>query len=611
MKIVGIDFGHGETSAGYVDTDTICGNEIQMSDLNITGKKNIIPSIICKTRDGEFIIDPSASQLGAAENVGICFKAPLIGNDRYEQITDENKVFFQNFLSEVYKSIVGNNYNPLHISVDGTKDFEIYIACPSGWDDNQIEAYKEFVRDECNIPLIDIVKESRAAYICARRMVLGTVLDKDNVLVIDFGSSTVDFTYFNNESKSEPVHEGYPYGASQVERDVLDYLIDENPEANNNVNFAIERLGKTRAMNSLLFELRKQKEAFFSQDRPDYFNPSIHLRELLLDRNLTGLYIEPKEEQGISKEKLTQQILKTYIDSLSEMLDDFSNKEGVTSIDKVVLTGGASRMFFFKDLVCEKYNVSWEEQSLVIDLNPSLTISRGIAAFGCMNERAKPIEGELHETISDWLSNEMPQFLKQTIERCTGDMYYLEFSKITSQYARGSIIKDGKHNLDGLEDKIIELLGCWVTDSEEMSNKINNAIKDNIMISIGQKIKDLAALWHFDTNNFDFSVNLNLNIQASLTSEACQNLILFMWTKLKEFIDNRDFWGFDDSTSPFKDRDSDDRNSIKENLDENFRLFFNELDYMDSLDQEISEISSSILNKTKEFLDITKLQQYC
>ena len=490
MKIVGIDYGHGETSAGYVNSETVIGNEIHMQDLKISGEQIVIPSVICKTHSGEFVINPSANQLAKADSVGICFKAPIVGNERYEQISEENKLFFGAFLSEVYNSIVSNDNNPLHIDNEGNMDFKVYIACPSGWDDTQVRAYKDFVRMDCNIPLIDIVKESRAAYIAARRKVGGGIRTQGgNVLVIDFGSSTIDFTYFNNSSKFEPIHEGYPYGASQVEKDVLSYLIKSNPDAKQNVDVVLQRCGKTMGMNSLLFSIRKQKEEYFGSDNQMSFNPTIHLRELLLDKTLTGLYIEPKEENGYSKSQLTGIILKDYIASLSEMLDDFRNKEGVSSIDKVILTGGASRMFFFKDLVSEKYSVSKNEDTLIVDLEPSLTISEGIAAFGYMNEMSEQAEQPLWEDVNNWISQQLPTLLRSTIEKSIGDMYYDDFWSITYDYKEGKIVKDGKHNLDGLEDKYLELLSNWSSNEDKMSAKIAEAVQKSIKESTEAAMK--------------------------------------------------------------------------------------------------------------------------
>ena len=131
MKIVGIDFGHGETSAGYVTSDTVNENEIPMSDLHIAGESITIPSLICKTSDGEYLIAPSASQIAKASEIGICFKAPLISSDRYKEIKPKQKEYFRKFLSLTYKAIVENPNNPLHVSAEGNRDFLVYIACPS------------------------------------------------------------------------------------------------------------------------------------------------------------------------------------------------------------------------------------------------------------------------------------------------------------------------------------------------------------------------------------------------------------------------------------------------------------------------------------------------
>lgn len=611
MKIVGIDYGHGETSAGYVDSDNVIGNEILMQDLKISGEQIVIPSILCVTHNGEYIINPSANQLAKAEEVGLCFKAPLVGNNKYQKITEKNKAFFRAFLSEVYESIVRNDNNPLHINNHGNADFKVYIACPSGWDDVQIQAYRDFVRNECKIPVADIVKESRAAYIAARRKVGGGIRNQNgNVLVIDFGSSTIDFTYFNNDSKFEPIHEGYPYGANQIEQSVLEYLIKTNPEAGKNVNLVIERCGEAKAKSTILYEIRKQKEAFFSQDHPDYFYPSIHLRDLLLDKSYTGAYVEPAEEDGFSKDQLVGDILKTYVESLSKMLDDFKCKDGVSTIDKVILTGGASRMFFFRDLVCEKYEVSKSAQTLIVDLEPNLTISEGIAAFGYMNEQTTQTEGSLKVAVAEWIKEQLPGLLKSTIEKCVGDMYYSEFAQITRRYSDGKIAKNSQHNLDGLEDEIIALLNSWTASGDAMADRINQAIQANMMTSIGEKLSEFAGIWGYKVSESDFDIDIKLNIQAALTDDACKYLLQYMWGIIMEFINRRDLFGWDNTTSPFKDRDSADRKSIERELNEKFRLYFDNLDYDSPLDDELQEIASAILDKLQCFVDDAKLQLY-
>lgn len=615
MKIVGIDYGHGETSAGYVDSKEVSGHEIKLCDLSIVGLHPVIPSIICKMATGESVPDPDDNQVATAQKVGLCFKAPLVESKFYKKITDENRVFFRDFIGLVYNSIVTNENNPLHIDGMGNMDYRVYIACPSGWSDTQIQSYKEFVQDECNVPVVDIVKESRAAYIATRRKVGDGIRNQTgNILVIDFGSSTVDFTYFDNNTKFEPVHWGYPLGASRIENDVLDYMIQPcNTEAYKNYQRVIERCGEVHGRNILLFSIRKQKEQFFSKDNPQNFNPSIHLRDLFLDRTLTNAYIEPSDEYqcGYPNDVLENVILKDYKKSLEDMLDDFAAKEGVSSIDKVILTGGASRMYFFKNMVQDKYGVSKKEDTLIVDLNPSLSISEGIAAFGLMNEKSNLVEEPLKNQTEEWISNNLPFLLKKTIEKCLGDMYYEEFCSLTKKYDEGRIIKDGKHNLDGLEDKFIELLNTWVSNADVMSSKIVDAVQTSIINTLGQKLAEFARTWGFqDAVGENFNIPVNLEICASLTSESCQSLLLYIWDGVKKFISQRDFWVWDDNTSPFKDRNKSDRESIRNDMNKNLRSYFNDLEYISPLDDEVNKIANTVREKLQDYIDNAKLQQY-
>lgn len=609
-NIVGIDFGHGETSAGFLDSDNVIENEVQMSDLNIVGEEKVIPSVVCIMPSDEVVISPSAYQIAKAKEVGISFKDPLIGSEKYSKISNSNLHFFEMFLSKTYEAIKGNSNNPLHVSQDGGTDFLVYIACPSGWNDEQIEAYKEFANSTCNIPVVDIVKESRAAYIAARRTVGGGIRTQGgNVLVIDYGSSTIDFTYFNNDSRFEPVHEGYKLGARIIEETFLKYLKEQESEAYENISLVEENCGSIKGNNVLLYVIRKLKEEYFSSPNQERFELSIDLSRILLDKSLRGRYIEPSSGEGYSKQKVLE-ILSAYINNLANMLDDFLTKEGVSSIDKVILTGGASRMFFFKELVSQKYEVSKDNGTLIVDLNPSLTISRGIAAFGYMNEKSNLVESPLWESVKEWIRNQLPQLLKSTIEKCIGDMYYSEFSNITSRYENGYIIKDSKHNLDGLKDELIDLLNRWSASGDVMSEKIKLAVQNSMISSIKEKLSAFAKTWGLDVVDSDFSFNIELDISASLTPDSCQSLIHYIWEEAKKFINDRDFWPWDDSTSPYRDRDLGNRKSIVRNMNTNLRTYFNGLDYISPLDDTISDIATMVRSKVRDFVDNAKLQQY-
>lgn len=607
-NIVGIDFGHGETSAGFLISDNVIANEVLMSDLNIVGEEKVIPSVVCIMPGDEVVISPSAYQIAKSKEMGISFKDPLIGTEKYPKISDSNFEYFKLFLSKTYRSIKGNSNNPLHTSQDGENDFFVYIACPSGWNNEQIDAYKKFANETCNIPVVDIVKESRAAYIAARRSVDGGIRTQGgNVLVIDYGSSTIDFTYFNNDSQFEPVHEGYKLGARIIEETFLKHLKEHEPDACDNISLIEQKCGLTKGNNILLFQIRKLKEEYFISPNQDRFLLSIDLSKILLDKSLRGRYIEPSNGDGYSKQELLS-ILSDYIKDLASMLDDFLTKEGVTSIDKVILTGGASRMFFFKDLVSKKYNVNKEDHTLIVDLNPSVTISRGIAAFGFMNEKSETNEKPLWDNVNEFISTSLPDILRTSLNKAVADIYYTEFTQITKKYQSGQISdSSNRKNLDSLEDAFIEFLKSYMTSPETVGSKIMNSVEVSVGSAINDQLKAFCDTWNFKCDKINVSFDFNQSFY--LPVETAKGVLEFMWSKCSEFINKRDFFGTTSDT-PYKDRDYDDRSSIVSNLDSNLRTKCNSLHYDGDLSEELTVIEESIRTKVQEIIDNAKLEMY-
>lgn len=607
-NIIGIDFGHGETSAGFLISDNVIGNEVQMSDLNIVGEEKVIPSVVCIMPSDEVVISPSAYQIAKAKELGISFKDPLIGSEKYSKISDSNLRFFELFLSKTYEAIKGNSNNPLHVSQDGETDFLVYIACPSGWNEEQIDAYKEFTNSICNIPVVDIVKESRAAYIAARRTVGGGIRTQGgNVLVIDYGSSTIDFTYFNNNSRFEPVHEGYKLGARIIEETFLKYLKEHESEAYENISLVEEKCGSIKGNNVLLYVIRKLKEEYFSSPNQEIFELSIDLSRILLDKSLRGRYIEPSSGEGYSKQKVLE-ILSAYTNDLANMLDDFLTKEGVSSIDKVILTGGASRMFFFKELVSQKYDVCKDNGSLIVDLNPSLTISRGIAAFGYMNEKSETNETPLWEDVNEFINSLLPDILRKALNSAVADIYYKEFTQITKKYNDGKLSdSSGRHNLDSLEDAFIDFLNSYMTSPESVGDKVMKTVEQSVSSAINNRLKAFCDTWNFKCDKID--VTFDFDQSFYLPPETAKGILEFMWAKCYDFITHRDFWGTTSDT-PYKDRDRDDRRSIVSNLDSNLRTKCDNLHYDGDLSEELAVIEEAIRRKIKEVIDNAKLEMY-
>lgn len=610
MNIVGIDFGHGETSAAIVKSERVIENHIPTEDLFIVGEKKVIPSIICLMPSGEYVIDPTANQIAKSTNFGICFKAPILGNERHEIISSTNKELFQKFITLTYESIISGTDNPLHSDINGNRDFNVYIACPSGWTENQIKAYKSFIIDKCKIPVADIVKESRAAYIATRRKVSGGIRTQGgNTLVIDFGSSTIDFTYFNNYSNVEPIHEGYPLGASRIEEILLEYL--NSLEWNQGAFAAVySHCGDVRGRNTLLYEIRVQKEKYFTQQSHDYFELAINLRDLMLDRSFTGQYMESVDpfssDRGLTKSAFLR-ILSPYINELSTMLNNFKSKKGVTTIDKVILTGGASRMFFFKELIEQHYGVSKEAQTLIVDLEPSLTISQGIAAYGYMNEISTCNERALWDDVDEWINDKLPGIVRNALNSAFCDIYYNEYTNITEKYRSGDISEEGKRSILALSRELERFLNTYSTDSSRVGRAIAERVQNSVSNAVNTSLTKYANAWGYKIEGVNISFDFNSTF--FMTEEMVSNHIKFICYTMMGFIEKRDFFGATGKT-PYKDRDYSDRDSIVSHLNTKIREICSILKYGGSLNGEINVIASAIRREIQNIVDNAKLEMY-
>lgn len=143
-----------------------------------------------------------------------------------------------------------------------------------------------------------------------------------------------------------------------------------------------------------------------------------------------------------------------------------------------------------------------------------------------------------------------------------------------------------------------------------MAEKINLAVQNSMISSIKEKLSAFAKTWGLDVVDSDFSFNIELDISASLTPDSCQSLIHYIWEEIKKFISDRDFWSWDDNTSPYRERDREDRKSIVQNMNSNLRSYCNGIEYISSLNNTISDIATMVRSKVRDFVDNAKLQQY-
>ena len=391
--IVGIDFGHGETSAAIceLEWDKSAGTSEQKFrdiDMDRNAKKKVIVSAICKTSNGHYHIGNEAFEpdyLMEDTQLSVCFKqAP-------KQIDGEKEQLMIAYMRTVYERIL--NYEEKlekgnHI---------VYIARPSGWVEEETKELYRQMAIEAGIPLGGLTSESRAAIFYAMSPNVGFAKEvSQGAIVFDLGSSTLDFTYLSDKAEN-PIDYGYDLGASAIEQTIYDQLILSTEGVEDFVTTYPQYI------DALRFKARLIKEEAYSKDAETRTISKFSLDQVMSDEcedleKYEDIDIKIKFKNVTELNELIENGV-SYLSRMKEaMLDYRDNHIHGKKLHGVFLTGGASRMNFIIPLITEIFGLS-ENQVKIDGDNPSLTISRGIALLGVADAATDVLVSELEKKI--------------------------------------------------------------------------------------------------------------------------------------------------------------------------------------------------------------------
>ena len=495
--VIGIDLGHGETSAAIcpLQWDTPVEQLDPVKDLEMGGNKKVIPSAITIIDDTTAYIGESAFNpevLKKAE-VHVCFKqAP-------KNIDGEAERIMIRFMDEVYKRIRTDNAG---ILTDG--NHLVYIATPSGWDKATQQLYVQMAL-KAGLPIPDdgVTKESRAAFVRAQQdqvSGIGRNISK-GAIVFDMGSSTLDFTYMN-EKLPNLIDNGYNCGASQVER----IIFAEKEKESDAIRLFEKKYPKLTDF--LLFEARKIKEQV-------YFDPTLKVKKTInfedfiddeeLEDERFKLSFMPGELNAMLHDN-------GYIESICNAMTDFKMKFIPDQpIYGVFLTGGASRMDFIKSLVSQCWNVP--EDKIFRDQDPSLTISQGVAEVARMDMR------------TDGMDEGLSVAIKRLME--SDDIYNLFISAFGSELSDqiGTTVGETLNmfgtqstdvSLNDLQAAIESNIGTTINELSSQAPKYLQAAIEEGVKEIQSKVEDIIK--HYSRQGFS-SVSLNYDISVPQISD--------------------------------------------------------------------------------------------
>ncbi len=392
MIYLGFDLGDGESCVTWSHNAL----EHSIAPAPISGHPSFLSAV--GRLDGELVVGYDARG-GDVEDLHVCFKRHFLEHDpEADQIM---RLFARGVLKELRK------HPTLGEILDDPREACFIVGCPAGWKREERNRYRDLLKS-AGMKNVKVVSESRAAYenaIHDPANALTPDWKEQSVLVIDIGSSTLDFAYVyrGNEydiSTMGNVLLGGGLMDEMIVRYAVDHLRETRPEDADRIEQAI--LASDSQKSRLMLLAREIKEEYFNQES-DYLESGETLSRTARlyingEKLRINLILSPEivENWLISRPHPLlkgQSFVNRLRDSLIYAHHQAREKEEPAL---VILTGGPSRMRFFREL-CRR---EFPQARVICSDQPEMDISRGLVYLGSIDEKMEAWIADLREYIA-------------------------------------------------------------------------------------------------------------------------------------------------------------------------------------------------------------------
>ena len=379
MNYIGIDIGDGESCVCILPVES----GIEPQPLVITGEQSFISAVAENDHD-EILIGADAEHAPHVKRFSVRFKS------RYLQGTPEALQDMQRFLAGIYQTLKQQDA----LQTDDLVSF----GCPAGWDSQARENYLSMIQ-AAGFTNAHLISESRAAFLYAKHaktIQLSPELIEKSALVIDIGSSTLDFAYVLDGHESNVGTFGDVYlGGGAIDEALLEDAVNASPQKRE-IRQVFKEAPEWR--NYCLLAARRVKEAYFTQEAAGKKNISCCEMPVIF-------YDVPISLRIMANEMLIWKVVNMGIAALNGLSFYQMLKNALASAEKktqesppcvVLMTGGASRMGFFQKL-CEE---QFPKTQLVLCPEPEFSIARGLAYAAKVDEEISDFNAAVEEYLA-------------------------------------------------------------------------------------------------------------------------------------------------------------------------------------------------------------------
>ena len=397
MRYIGFDVGDGESAIAAFEQ----GSGIEPVILPVGGSRSFLSAV--GMLNGEIVVGERAYTDALADGLSVRFKSRFT----YDPARNEDIV---RFVRGTVRDLQDNG-------LLGPEDAFV-VGCPAGWNATARARYRELLM-RAGLREPQVISESRAAFLYAkyaRTVALDIDVLSKTALVIDIGSSTLDFAYIvGGRETGVGTFGDIALGGGILDEELLRLCVEQSRERD-----AIRRVfQESRSWYSYCeIEARRLKEEYYTRLLDD---PSASVKKVLRIcydgvQKLT-LKLDGDLARQLTEKPLNALQGRSFTQAVQDALDHAVRLTADDPPCLVLLTGGASRMPFFRQLCREAFR----DAAVVCCPEPEFSIAKGLSYAGWIDsnlrEFRKAIEKEItEERVAYTARKAMPQLIPPVTE---------------------------------------------------------------------------------------------------------------------------------------------------------------------------------------------------
>lgn len=588
--IVAVDFGHGETSAWIVPMENQMEHQGDALKLRTSNKVELrtIYSVIYQDKNGNFSLDNTDGNVIGGFKKKVC---------DLRKDTQKYKAYTE-FIKAIYKRLLNMNDDRLHSDGEGNTNFYLCIACPTKWSNDDRIEYVNFFNEalkEFGVEVMWVINESDAAYFSHGST--SEFADKC-VLIIDYGSSTIDYTLMYKGKKISDDQWSNDYlGASNIEKSILmEYSSQKDYQEvyqKTEEKLRHDALGWLHIQPEVLLEIRKAKEYCVIEG----YYPIFMLKHNVIQKHDILVRSDPNWR---SKRK---SYLFDYECDMDECLVDY--KEGVytsfanlaghisqklkgSNVDTVIMSGGASLMPWVKEMVKSTFPTA----EIKLDNNASFVVSKGAALYA--RDQIKAFELFM-EKIDAYQYKDVYIDADRTATNVAVDELFPPFA---------DKLCENSHTAAELRDEGLNFLFCLNSQNQKYCNIMTDTIRTTISQKVANDIKEVVqSVFSIDISVDDIHIDINPDIMDFKVVDFKKDGALY--NKLSSLISKPFFsitWDKMRTVSKCKEIIGTIHSWLKEESSKGFNYDENDLaSYADNIKQQVITLATEVFYEYQLF----------